>query len=117
MAKGREVGRRLATGAPPCPLLADARGESQLQDHIETVVGRLRHRTKDSINLDSANKLNRHPAGQIDVTECVQREADSVKFEIALQQPSIDADMVLIGITGNESAHLHRMLSHIQRAV
>src|SRR6188472_1581853 len=114
MSEGGKVRSRLSARASPSPLLTDALGESQFQDHIETVVRGLRHGTKEPIDLHSSDKSDRHPTHQMNVAERIQREADAIQFEVALQQPAIDADMGLIGIAGNKSPDVHRMLSQLE---
>ena len=64
-------------GPPPGPFLADALCETQLQDHIEAVVRGLSHRAEDSINLLARDELDRYPTSQVDVAQCVEREADA----------------------------------------
>src|SRR5215217_9498950 len=115
MGKSGEVGCRLSTRAAPGPFFPDALGESQLQDHIETVVRSLRYGTEEPIDRRPGNQLHRQSTSQIDVTERVQGEANPMQSKVALQQPSIDACMVLIGIAGNEGPYLHRVLSHLER--
>ena len=69
-------GRRRGCGSthradPPLPLLADRRGEAELEDGVERLVGVRQHRAEQPVDLLGRDRGQRQPPVEVDVAEVV----------------------------------------------
>src|SRR5215211_1479211 len=113
----REVSGGFASCTTPRPLSADAFGEPQIQDHIEAVVGRLRDRAQQAVDLRRTDRSVADLADQVDVTERIQAEGNAVQLHVALQQPFIDGLVILIRPPGDKCPHLEGVDTDLKGAI
>ena len=113
-AEGLEVAGRLAPRQPPLPLLADRAGEAELEDGVERVVGLREHRAEEPVELVVADRRERQPGVEVDVAGVVDGEGDGVHLQVALEQPAVDARVVLVGVAAHEGVHAERVLADVE---
>src|SRR3954453_13581154 len=83
---------------PPLPLLADRGREPQLEDRVEGLVGVAEHRPEQPVDLVGGDRGQRQAAVDVDVAVVVDGKRDAVHLQVALEQPAVDALVVLVGV-------------------
>src|SRR4051794_38233228 len=109
-----EVPGRLAPELAPLPLLADRRGEAELEDRVERVVGVGQHRAQQPVQLLGGDRRERQPAVEVDVAEPVDGERDGVHPQVALEQPAVDPLVVLVRLAAHERVHAERVRADVE---
>src|ERR1700760_2503301 len=97
-----QVGQRLAARFPPGPLAADRRREPQLEEGVEVAVAGLEDLPEDAVELVVVHRVQADPADQVDVAHVVERVVHAVEPGVALQQPAVDALVVLVRAPADE---------------
>ena len=112
-----QVLQRLTARHPPLPLFLDRRAKTQLQQRIEVGVDGLEHLAEDPVDLVGRDRVQRHPADEVDVADVVEGVGDAVEPAVALQQEAVDALVVLVGLAADERLDAHRVFADGQDRV
>ena len=93
-----------------------ARAEADLQHRVERLVGVGEHRAEQPVQLVRRDRVQRHPADQVDVADRVDGERDPVHAGVALQQPGPQLLAVLVRLAHHERLDAQRVLADDQVA-
>ncbi len=77
-------------------------GEAELEDGVERLVGVGQHGAEDPVELVVVHRCQRQPRLEVDVAVAVDGEGDGVHPQVALEQPPVDAGVVLVGVAAHE---------------
>ena len=92
---------RFPTTSSPFPLTFDCGGESKFEDRVKGPICIFQDRAEDAIELLLIHRGEWQAAGQVDVTEVIDREGHTVHAQVPLEQPAVDVLLILINVAGD----------------
>ena len=81
---------------------------------LNELVGVGEHRAQQPVELLRRHRDERQPRVEVDVAEVVDGERDPVHLEVALEQPAVDALVVLVGVATDERVHAEGVLADVE---